>query len=128
MSEPIVTVTDDQSGQTSSEEDELDGDSREHSHKMSTKFLENVESIQLPFFPSLLLKDTLLPPCVDAICESFPSADGLNIYRVGNGSRCVIWNYDIFGFNGGRTRQLCDVLGEQGRDSFHHKWQCGEPR
>ena len=42
---------------------------------------------------------------------------GLDIYVTGKmeGGRCVIWNYDIFGFDGGRTRQLCDILGEQGR-------------
>ena len=34
--------------------------------------------------------------------------------KAGDDGKCVIWNYDIFGFNGGRTRQLCDVLGEQG--------------
>jgi len=69
VSGQLVTVTDDQSGQTSSEEDELDGDS---------------------------------------------SADGLSIYRVGNGSRCVIWNYDIFGFNGGRTREITDLIATKG--------------
>lgn len=40
--------------------------------------------------------------------------DGLKIYRVGNSSKCIIWNYDIFGFDGGRTRQLCDLIAENG--------------
>jgi len=42
--------------------------------------------------------------------------DGIDIYVTGKteSAKCVIWNYDIFGFNGGRTRQLCDILGEQG--------------
>ena len=56
--------------------------------------------------------------------------DDLEIYVTGKteSARCVIWNYDIFGFNGGRTRQLCDILGEQGRDPLHHEFQCGQPR
>ena len=40
--------------------------------------------------------------------------DDLDIYVVGNGSKCIIWNYDVFGFNGGRTRQMCDFLAESG--------------
>jgi len=39
---------------------------------------------------------------------------GLDIYVVGNGSKCIIWNYDIFGFDSGRSRQLCDVFGDEG--------------
>jgi len=38
----------------------------------------------------------------------------LPIYVVGNGSKCIIWNYDIFGFDAGRSRQLCDYFAEQG--------------
>ena len=46
---------------------------------------------------------------------------GLEVYVTGKAEsdKCVIWNYDIFGFNGGRTRQLCDILGEQGWKSLH---------
>lgn len=40
--------------------------------------------------------------------------DDLDIYRVGNSSKAVIWNYDIFGFDKGRTRQLADELAERG--------------
>ena len=47
VSGQLVTVTDDQSGQTSSEEDELDGDSRDHSHKTSTK--DPQLNLSLPF-------------------------------------------------------------------------------
>ena len=83
---------------------------------------------QIDAFLLLFAFKELPPPALRRNkCESSPSADGLSIYRVGNGSRCVIWNYDIFGFNGGRTRQLCDILGEQGRDTLHHKLPCGEP-
>jgi len=39
---------------------------------------------------------------------------GLDIYVVGNGSRCIIWNYDIFGFDSGRSRQLCDIFADEG--------------
>ena len=75
------------------------------------------------------------PPATMACCppgawgELKPDADyktkgavekldgGLEVYVTGKAEseKCVIWNYDIFGFNGGRTRQLCDILGEQGR-------------
>jgi hypothetical protein len=40
--------------------------------------------------------------------------DDLEIYRVGQGSKCIIWNYDVFGFNGGRSRQMADFLAEAG--------------
>jgi len=41
---------------------------------------------------------------------------GLQIYTVGeaDGRPCVIWNYDIRGFNGGRTRERCDQLAAEG--------------
>jgi len=41
---------------------------------------------------------------------------GLSIYQVGaeDSSACVIVFYDIFGSNGGRTRQVCDELAEAG--------------
>jgi len=41
---------------------------------------------------------------------------GLQVYVVGepDGRPCVIWNYDIRGFNGGRTRERCDELAAQG--------------
>ena len=38
----------------------------------------------------------------------------LDIYRVGNSSKCIIWNYDIFGFNAGRTNQLADLMADKG--------------
>ena len=40
----------------------------------------------------------------------------LNIYRVGNGSRCIVWNYGIIGFNGGRTREIADLMASKGID------------
>merc|ERR1712223_819034 len=38
----------------------------------------------------------------------------LNIYTVGEGPDTVIWNYNIEGFNGGRTRERCDQLASKG--------------
>ncbi|XP_059096384.1 carboxymethylenebutenolidase homolog [Tigriopus californicus] len=38
----------------------------------------------------------------------------MDLYRVGNSSKCIIWNYDIFGFDSGRTRQLADLLASKG--------------
>ena len=40
--------------------------------------------------------------------------NGIDVYRVGNSTRCIVWNYDIFGFDMGRTRQLADELAERG--------------
>lgn len=51
---------------------------------------------------------------------------GLRIYTVGEAGDkpCVIWNHDMQGFNGGRTRERCDQLAAQGflvilPDYFH---------
>merc|ERR1712002_1080940 len=38
----------------------------------------------------------------------------IDVYRVGKSEKCVIWNYDIFGFDGGRTRQMADFVADQG--------------
>ena len=38
----------------------------------------------------------------------------LDIYSVGQGPKCIIWNYDIFGFDSGRSRQMCDLVAEAG--------------
>ena len=48
----------------------------------------------------------------------------LNIYRVGNGSRCIVWNYDIFGFNGGRTREIADLMASKGVHLPFHDLFC----
>ena len=41
----------------------------------------------------------------------------IDLYVVGaaEGGKCVIWNYDIFGFNGGRTRMLCGIIAQNGK-------------
>ena len=33
------------------------------------------------------------------------SVSGLDMYVVGSGETAIIWNYDVFGFDAGRTRQ-----------------------
>jgi len=38
----------------------------------------------------------------------------LDMYRVGSGEKCIIWNYDIFGLNAGRTKMLADLFSESG--------------
>jgi len=52
----------------------------------------------------------------------------MNIYRTGAGTKCIIWCYDIYGFTGGRTRQLCDMLADAGYlvilpDFFRGEWR-----
>lgn len=56
------------------------------------------------------------------------TVDDLPMYHVGSSEKCVIWNYDIFGFDGGRTKQLADLLAEEGfmvimPDFFRGTWQ-----
>jgi hypothetical protein len=31
--------------------------------------------------------------------------EGFKFYRSGESHKCIIWNYDVFGFDGGRTKQ-----------------------
>jgi len=38
----------------------------------------------------------------------------IDVYRVGKSEKCIIWNYDVFGFDGGRTRQMADFVAEHG--------------
>jgi len=53
--------------------------------------------------------------------------DGLNVYSVGKGkSKCIIWNYDIFGFDAGRTRQLCDLFASEGYFVVLPDWYRGD--
>ena len=35
--------------------------------------------------------------------------EDLDLYVVGTGNKCIIWNYDIFGFDSGRTRYLTSL-------------------
>lgn len=39
---------------------------------------------------------------------------GLNLYIVGTGPKCIIWNYNIKGFSLRRNRQLADLLADRG--------------
>ena len=45
-------------------------------------------------------------------------ASAFKVYKTGSGPKCVIWNYDIFGFDGGRTRQMADYVASQGATLF----------
>jgi len=38
----------------------------------------------------------------------------IDIYTVGSGEKCIIWNYDIFGLNAGRTKMLADMFADCG--------------
>lgn len=40
--------------------------------------------------------------------------DGLTIYRVGQGDKCIVWNYDIFGLDSGRTKEMADLFSDNG--------------
>ena len=51
-------------------------------------------------------------------------SNNLNIYRVGNGSRCIVWNYGIIGFNGGRTREIADLMASKGVHLPFHDLVC----
>ena len=37
-----------------------------------------------------------------------------NTTLVSNQFLAIIWNYDIFGFNSGRTREYCDYFADNG--------------
>jgi len=39
----------------------------------------------------------------------------MTIYQVGTSSKCIIWNYDVFGLDGGRTKQMADFIAENGK-------------
>ena len=76
--------------------------------------------------------------------ECFWQVGDMDVYRTGSGNKCIIWCYDIYGFTvtlswwrddtwhvpwqGGRTRQLCDTLGDAGYlvllpDFFRGEWR-----
>ena len=33
--------------------------------------------------------------------------------------RCIIWNYDIYGFDQGRSKQMADLLAQKGNNAKH---------
>eukprot|EP00493_Phyllostaurus_siculus_P023614 UN23950 len=47
---------------------------------------------------------------------SITECGDLDIYHVGEATngKCILWNYDIFGFDGGRTRMFCDIMADEG--------------
>ena len=60
---------------------------------------------------SKLMKDSTRKGLLQGKVEK---VDDLELYFVGEGSKCLIWNYDIFGFDSGRTRQTADLFAEAG--------------
>ena len=40
--------------------------------------------------------------------------EGMRFYRSGNSHKCIIWSYDVFGFDGGRTKQMVDFIADNG--------------
>ena len=42
-------------------------------------------------------------------------ATNIDLYCVGKSEKCIIWNYDIYGFDGGRTRQMADIIAANGK-------------
>jgi len=61
--------------------------------------------------------------------EVFMLEDDLPVYVVGDNAtgKAIIWNYDIFGFDSGRTRQFADMFSENGflviiPDYFRGTW------
>ena len=42
----------------------------------------------------------------------------LKLYRVGQSTKCIIWNYDVFGLDGGRTKQMADFLADNGESNL----------
>merc|ERR1711970_605252 len=52
----------------------------------------------------------------------------MKMYRTGCSPKCIIWCHDIYGFEGGRPRQLCDQLADTGYmvimpDFFRGEWR-----
>merc|ERR1712039_672565 len=41
----------------------------------------------------------------------------MEVYRVGDSTKCIVWNYHIMGFNGGRARQLVDMIASKDFDA-----------
>ena len=54
-------------------------------------------------------KDYVTKGTIDHIDET-----GINVYRVGKSKKCLIWNYTIFGLNGGRVKQMADFFADHG--------------
>jgi len=53
------------------------------------------------------------------VVETLDEASDFKVYKTGDShaadsGKCVLWNYDIFGFDGGRTRQMADYVASQG--------------
>ena len=95
-----------------------------HLHLWPTNFLRN----NLGHVASVDLKNTNMSGCcppdsLGALNNSHYTSKGvvehidatnIDVYRVGKSEKCIIWNYDIYGFDGGRTRQMADIIADNG--------------
>lgn len=52
----------------------------------------------------------------------------MEVYRTGSSPRCIVWCYDIYGFQGGRTRETCDKIAELGYMVIMPDWFRGDWR
>lgn len=51
---------------------------------------------------------------VKGVVEKIPATD-IEVYHVGKSEKCIIWNYDVYGFDGGRSRQMADFVADHGQ-------------
>ena len=61
------------------------------------------------------------------VVETLDEASDFKVYKTGDShaadsGKCVLWNYDIFGFDGGRTRQMADYVASQGQIKEFQLW------
>lgn len=56
------------------------------------------------------------------------TVDGMDVYIAGKGTsnQVIVFIYDIFGFNSGRSRQICDELADQGYSVYMADFFRGE--
>ena len=61
------------------------------------------------------------------VVETLDEASDFKVYKTGDSSsgKCVLWNYDIFGFDGGRTRQMADYVASHGQIKVEKKSSSG---
>ena len=45
-------------------------------------------------------------------------ATEIDVYRVENSKKCLIWNYTIFRFDGGRVKQMADFFADHGTSLY----------
>ena len=90
----------------------------------------NIYCNSLQFFQILIMSSCCPPSAWGELKNGSYTAKGvveavgdLDVYRVGESSKCIIWNYDVLGFDGGRTRQMADFLADQGEFPIFFTWR-----